>query len=214
MPTMHNFLIWEKQGNSPIEALPEDHMPNFHHYDDARDIWMAVKARFGGNEESKKMRKKDLCLKLKQLTEFSFFSCVEEARARLCVTSTEVASALPSTLVHKLVYLGIIKQEAGLDIIVDSKLTYSDQQSIVPSVYQTSGRSDNIMECVLHSFVAENEPDQHMIYEDFDQVDQLEMEELDLKKQDWYGEKVYGVAWLGLNADNGGDARVSDDASC
>ncbi|GKC71328.1 hypothetical protein Tco_1117211, partial [Tanacetum coccineum] len=64
-----------------------------------------------------------------------------------------------------------------------SKLTYSDQQSIVPSVYQTSGRSDNIMECVLHSFVAENEPDQHMIYEDFDQVDQLEMEELDLKWQ-------------------------------
>ncbi|GKF05860.1 hypothetical protein Tco_0036528, partial [Tanacetum coccineum] len=64
-----------------------------------------------------------------------------------------------------------------------SKSTYSDQQRIVPSVSQTSGRSDNIMECVLHSFVAENEPDQDMIYEDFDQVDQLEMEELDLKWQ-------------------------------
>ncbi|GJX81219.1 hypothetical protein Tco_0329368 [Tanacetum coccineum] len=66
------------------------------------------------------------------------------------------------------------------------KLTYSDQQSIVPSVYQTSGRSDNIMKCVLHSFVAENEPDQDMIYEDFDQVDQLEMEELDLKWQNGF----------------------------
>ncbi|GJR19756.1 putative ribonuclease H-like domain-containing protein [Tanacetum coccineum] len=64
-----------------------------------------------------------------------------------------------------------------------SKLNYSNQQSIVPSVSQTSGRSDSIMECVLHSFVAENEPDQDMIYEDFDQVDQLEMEELDLKWQ-------------------------------
>ncbi|GKE00734.1 hypothetical protein Tco_1388717, partial [Tanacetum coccineum] len=42
-----------------------------------------------------------------------------------------------------------------------SKPTYSDQQCIVPSVSQTSGRSDNIMEC----------------------VDQLEMEELDLKWQ-------------------------------
>ncbi|GKF70114.1 hypothetical protein Tco_0203171, partial [Tanacetum coccineum] len=39
-----------------LQALPEDHMPDFHYYDDARDIWMAVKARFGGNEESKKMR--------------------------------------------------------------------------------------------------------------------------------------------------------------
>ncbi|GJS72886.1 hypothetical protein Tco_0705727 [Tanacetum coccineum] len=27
-----------------LQALPEDHMPDFHHYDDARDIWMAVKA--------------------------------------------------------------------------------------------------------------------------------------------------------------------------
>ncbi|GJW31919.1 retrotransposon protein, putative, ty1-copia subclass [Tanacetum coccineum] len=24
-----------------LQALPEDHMPDFHHYDDARDIWMA-----------------------------------------------------------------------------------------------------------------------------------------------------------------------------
>ncbi|GKF53853.1 hypothetical protein Tco_0160763, partial [Tanacetum coccineum] len=40
-----------------LQALPEDHMPDFHHYDNARDIWMAVKARFGGNEESKKMSK-------------------------------------------------------------------------------------------------------------------------------------------------------------
>ncbi|GKE12173.1 hypothetical protein Tco_1415724 [Tanacetum coccineum] len=39
------------------------------------------------------------------------------------------------------------------------------------------------MEYVLHSFVAENEQDQDMIYEDFDQVDQLEMEEMDLKWQ-------------------------------
>ncbi|GJT64341.1 putative ribonuclease H-like domain-containing protein [Tanacetum coccineum] len=64
-----------------------------------------------------------------------------------------------------------------------SKPTYSDQQRIVPSVSQTSGRSDNLMECVLHSFVAENDQDQDMIYEDFDQVDQLEMEEMDLKWQ-------------------------------
>ncbi|GJR63098.1 hypothetical protein Tco_1505260 [Tanacetum coccineum] len=32
-------------------------MADFHHLDDARDIWLAVKARFGGNDESKKMRK-------------------------------------------------------------------------------------------------------------------------------------------------------------
>ncbi|GJT80034.1 hypothetical protein Tco_1054376 [Tanacetum coccineum] len=40
-----------------LQSLPKDHMVDFHHLDDARDIWLAVKARFGGNDESKKMRK-------------------------------------------------------------------------------------------------------------------------------------------------------------
>nr|GFA07878.1 ribonuclease H-like domain-containing protein [Tanacetum cinerariifolium] len=40
-----------------LRSLPEDHMADFHHLDDAREIWLAIKARFGGNDESKKMRK-------------------------------------------------------------------------------------------------------------------------------------------------------------
>nr|GEU62568.1 hypothetical protein [Tanacetum cinerariifolium] len=40
-----------------LQSLPEDHMDDIHHLDDAREIWLAVKAQFGGNEESKKMRK-------------------------------------------------------------------------------------------------------------------------------------------------------------
>ncbi|GKG26956.1 ribonuclease H-like domain-containing protein, partial [Tanacetum coccineum] len=65
----------------------------------------------------------------------------------------------------------------------EPKPNYSDQQTVVHVTSQTSGHSDNIMECVMHSFVAGNDPDQAMIYEDFDQVDQLELEELDLKWQ-------------------------------
>nr|GEY33800.1 hypothetical protein [Tanacetum cinerariifolium] len=38
-------------------SIPDDHVVDFHYMDDARDIWNAVKARFGGNAESKKMRK-------------------------------------------------------------------------------------------------------------------------------------------------------------
>nr|GEV25562.1 putative reverse transcriptase domain-containing protein [Tanacetum cinerariifolium] len=55
-----------------LQSLPEDHMADFHHLDDAREIWLAMKARFGGNKESKKMRK----TMLKQ--EFSEFSVSEE----------------------------------------------------------------------------------------------------------------------------------------
>nr|GEY47399.1 xylulose kinase-1 [Tanacetum cinerariifolium] len=30
-----------------LQSLPKDHMADFHHLDDAREIWLAVKARFG-----------------------------------------------------------------------------------------------------------------------------------------------------------------------
>ncbi|GJU52141.1 putative ribonuclease H-like domain-containing protein [Tanacetum coccineum] len=40
-----------------LQSIPDDHVAYFHYMDDARDIWNAVKARFGGNAESKKMRK-------------------------------------------------------------------------------------------------------------------------------------------------------------
>ncbi|GJZ84536.1 hypothetical protein Tco_0649875, partial [Tanacetum coccineum] len=175
-----------------LQALPEDHMPDFHHYDDARDIWMAVKARFGGNEESKKMKK----TMLKQ--QFAEFSVTEEEGLHKGYDNDDInlkfLRALPSSwsqvalalktrgglesmsfddLYNKLRSLELdvrIGHSYGVKAAVapthsafigaassGSKLIYSDQQSFVPSVYQTSGRSDNIMECVLHSFVAENE---------------------------------------------------------
>ncbi|GJR91533.1 ribonuclease H-like domain-containing protein, partial [Tanacetum coccineum] len=38
-------------------AIPEDHLAKFHKMTDAKEIWNAIKSRFGGNDESKKMQK-------------------------------------------------------------------------------------------------------------------------------------------------------------
>ncbi|GJS31254.1 ribonuclease H-like domain-containing protein [Tanacetum coccineum] len=38
-------------------ALPEDHLAKFHKMTDAKEMWEAIKSRFGGNNESKKMQK-------------------------------------------------------------------------------------------------------------------------------------------------------------
>ncbi|GJZ60585.1 ribonuclease H-like domain-containing protein [Tanacetum coccineum] len=37
--------------------LPEDHLAKFHKMTDAKEMWDAIKSRFGGNDESKKMQK-------------------------------------------------------------------------------------------------------------------------------------------------------------
>nr|GEU67772.1 ribonuclease H-like domain-containing protein [Tanacetum cinerariifolium] len=43
-----------------LQSIHDDHIADFHYMDDARDLWNAVKARFGGNAEFKKMRKSTL----------------------------------------------------------------------------------------------------------------------------------------------------------
>ncbi|GJW27761.1 putative ribonuclease H-like domain-containing protein, partial [Tanacetum coccineum] len=44
-------------------------------------------------------------------------------------------------------------------------------------------RSGNVIEDVLQSFVADSEPEQQLAYEDFDQIEKLDLEEMDLKWQ-------------------------------
>nr|GEV94865.1 xylulose kinase-1 [Tanacetum cinerariifolium] len=39
----------EKARTILLSALPDEHMGDFYHMIDARDIWNAIKARFGGN---------------------------------------------------------------------------------------------------------------------------------------------------------------------
>ncbi|GJV69389.1 ribonuclease H-like domain-containing protein [Tanacetum coccineum] len=40
-----------------LMAIPEDHLAKFHKMTDAKEIWDAIRSRFGGNDESKKMQK-------------------------------------------------------------------------------------------------------------------------------------------------------------
>nr|GEY60389.1 ribonuclease H-like domain-containing protein [Tanacetum cinerariifolium] len=155
-----------------LQSLPKDHMADFHHLDDAREIWLAVKARFGGNEESKKIRK----TMLKQ--EFSEFSVPEEEglhkgydRFQNILSQLNQMQAKPDNDDVNTKFLRALPpswSQVALTLKTKGGLEYL---------------SFGIMEDVLHSFVAENEPSQQLAYEDFEQVDQLEMEELEIKWQ-------------------------------
>nr|GEW70567.1 ribonuclease H-like domain-containing protein [Tanacetum cinerariifolium] len=209
-------------------------MADLHHLDDAREIWLAVKARFGGNGESKKMRK----TMLKQA--FSEFSVSEEEglhkgydRFQKILSQLNQMQAKPDNDDVNIKFLRALppswsqvaltlKTRGGLEYLsfddlynklrsleiavksgssygsrsstvapthsafigaasTNTKMVYSDQPSYSSLISYTPVPFGSIMEDVLHSFVAENEPTQQLAYEDFEQVDQLEMEELDIK---------------------------------
>nr|GEW71953.1 reverse transcriptase domain-containing protein [Tanacetum cinerariifolium] len=64
----------EKAMTILLSALLDEHMGDFYHMIDARDIWNAIKVRFGGNAEFKKMQKSLLKQK------FEEFKIFEEER--------------------------------------------------------------------------------------------------------------------------------------
>nr|GEV31403.1 ribonuclease H-like domain-containing protein [Tanacetum cinerariifolium] len=58
--TNNDMNIWKRESKARttlLQSIPDDHVADFYYMDDAREIWNAVKAKFGGNAESKKMRK-------------------------------------------------------------------------------------------------------------------------------------------------------------
>ncbi|GJZ70430.1 putative ribonuclease H-like domain-containing protein, partial [Tanacetum coccineum] len=67
----------------------------------------------------------------------------------------------------------------------NSKMSYPDQShsTTFTSASSSPTASSNVMENVLHSFVAESDPQQQITYEDFDQIGKLDLEELDIKWQ-------------------------------
>ncbi|GJR91684.1 zinc knuckle CX2CX4HX4C containing protein [Tanacetum coccineum] len=57
---MEEFLARERERKARttlLIALPEDHLAKFYKMTDAKKMWEAIKSRFGGNDESKKMQK-------------------------------------------------------------------------------------------------------------------------------------------------------------
>ncbi|GJR47622.1 hypothetical protein Tco_1315725 [Tanacetum coccineum] len=66
----------EKALNILLSAIPDRHLLSFHDAVDARSLWKAIKARFGGNEASKKMQKNQIYANLKfKKTSFCVACC-------------------------------------------------------------------------------------------------------------------------------------------
>ncbi|GJV74687.1 putative ribonuclease H-like domain-containing protein [Tanacetum coccineum] len=70
------------------------------------------------------------------------------------------------------------------------KMSYADSPSYSSSTYTAPSnsktgfhRSSNVIEDVLQSFVADTEPEQQLAYEDFEQIEKMDLEEMDLKWQ-------------------------------
>ncbi|GJX70102.1 hypothetical protein Tco_0307273, partial [Tanacetum coccineum] len=188
-----------------LQYIPDDHVDDFHYMDDARDIWNAVKARFGGNAESKKMRKSML---KQEFLEFRISKSKglhkEYDRIQKILRQLNQLKAKPDDEDINLKFLRDIKgysthsssQSPSHSAFVSTtstskKMSYAESPSFSSSTTYSapssskarSHSSGNVLQDVLHSLVAESEPEQQVAYEDFEQIDKLDLEEMDIKWQ-------------------------------
>nr|GEX05106.1 xylulose kinase-1 [Tanacetum cinerariifolium] len=153
-----------------LQSFPKDHMADFHHLDDAREIWLAALPPSWSQVA--------LTLKTRgSLKYLSFDDLYNKLRSLEIDVNDGSSYGSRSTTVaptHS-AFIGAAS--------TNTKMVYSDQPSYFSLISYTPTPSGSIMKDVLHSFVAENESTQQLAYQDFKQVDQLEMEELDIKWQ-------------------------------
>nr|GEU31707.1 ribonuclease H-like domain-containing protein [Tanacetum cinerariifolium] len=116
-----------------LQSIPDDHVADFHYMDDARDIWNAVKARFGGNAESKKMRKSMLKQEFSELKFDDEDINLKFLRA-LPLSWSQVALTLKTKGRLELLFFGDLYYKLKtLKVDVKGYNTFSSSQFVGPS---------------------------------------------------------------------------------
>ncbi|GJW02066.1 putative ribonuclease H-like domain-containing protein [Tanacetum coccineum] len=175
-----DYPIWEviQKGNGLPErererkarttlliAIPEDHLVKFHRMTDAKDIWDAIKTRFGGNDKSKKMQK----YILKQ--QFEVFTISNSEGLHKGYDSQSSSSSLN---------VAFVSSES-----TNSTNNFSTASSASPSSSQNSKRenSSSYTDDPMYSFFVNQSNSPQLDHEDLEQIDEYDLEEMDLKWQ-------------------------------
>ncbi|GJT98754.1 putative ribonuclease H-like domain-containing protein [Tanacetum coccineum] len=149
-----------------LMALPKDHLAKFHKMTDAKEMWEAIKSRFGGNDESKKMQK----YILKQQFEGFFVLNLEGLHKGY-------DRSLPS---HWSQISLIMGTKPGVDSLSFNDL-YNNLRVFEPDIKGSTASSSSTQNV---AFVFENTRMVHNSdHEDLEQLDEFDLEEMDLKWQ-------------------------------
>nr|GEU48733.1 putative ribonuclease H-like domain-containing protein [Tanacetum cinerariifolium] len=184
-----------------LMAIPEDHLAKFHKMTDAKEMWEAIKSRFSGNDESKKMQK----YILKQQFKGFYISNLEGLhkgydRFQSILSQLEIHGADVSTKDANQKFLRVFESNVKGSTasssstqnvaFVSSDSTNGSNEVSTANGVSTSFGHNSQKECsssytddLMYSFFANQSSDPQLDYEDLEQVDEFDLEEMDLKWQ-------------------------------
>ncbi|GJV35090.1 ribonuclease H-like domain-containing protein [Tanacetum coccineum] len=176
-----------------LMALPEDHLAKFHKMTDAKEMWEAIKSRFGGNDESKKMQK----YILKQ--QFEGFSVSNSEglhkgydRFQSLLSQLEIHGAGVSSEDANQKFLRSLPSAwSQVSLIMRTKprvdsLSFDDLTNNVSTAYDVSnpsGQNSQYEHASSYSLLPNQSSYPQLDHEDLEQLDEFDLEEMDLKWQ-------------------------------
>nr|GEX03652.1 ribonuclease H-like domain-containing protein [Tanacetum cinerariifolium] len=167
-----------KAKSTPILAIPDEHLLKFHTCKDAKSLWEAIKNRFGGNMESKKIQKTIL----KQN-----YENFEDANLKLL-------RSLPSAWNNVTL---IMRNKSDLDTLSMDDLynnlkvtneTINTTHIVFAASSKDQASTASYADDVMFSFYSNQSNATHLDNEDLEQIDIDDLEEIDLK---WTKVKCY-----------------------
>ncbi|GJY52704.1 putative ribonuclease H-like domain-containing protein [Tanacetum coccineum] len=147
-----------------LMALPEDHLAKFHKMTDAKEMWEAIKSRFGGNDESKKMQK----YILKQQFEGFSVSNSEGLHKGYDRFQTQLKHHPRNTQNVAFVPLRTLSTNRCIQLV---------------GVTNPSGHNSQYEQTSSYSLLANQSSCPQLDHEDLEQLDEFDLEEMDLKWQ-------------------------------
>ncbi|GJU53646.1 ribonuclease H-like domain-containing protein [Tanacetum coccineum] len=198
-----------KAKNILLMAIPKEHMRRFHGMDDAKEIWEAIRTRFGGNANSKKMQKAVFKQQFEAFKISSseglekgydrFQQLLSQLEAHGAEVSNEDANhkflkSLPPEW-SNLAMTMRTKPDVDTLSIDDIKSSTNKVKFGFTDAYSTCTpftSSTNILEKealagfaneVIYSLFAKQSEDWDLLHEDLEQIDDLDIEEMDINWQ-------------------------------
>ncbi|GJV74719.1 ribonuclease H-like domain-containing protein [Tanacetum coccineum] len=184
-------------------AIPDEYQLRFHTIKDAKSLWAAIKSRFGGNVESKKMQKNVL---KQQFENFSvsdtkgldkaydrFQKLISQLEVHGAAVPNEDANqkflrALPSSWNN--VALIIVETKMNVAFLSAEDTSSSNEVNTANSVSTASGHnsqgqasSSSYTDDLMFSFFTNRSSGPQLDDEDLKQIDHGDSEEMDLKWQ-------------------------------
>ncbi|GJV45299.1 ribonuclease H-like domain-containing protein, partial [Tanacetum coccineum] len=180
-----------------LMALPKDHLAKFHKMTDAKEMWEAIKSRFGGNDESKKMQKYILKQQfegfsvsnseglhkgydrfqslLSQLEIHGAGVSIEDANQKVFESDVKGSTASSSSMQN----MAFVSKNTCSTNEVSTAYGASTSSGHNPQREGSSSYTDELM----YSFFANQSSGRQLDHEDLEQLNEFDLEEMDLKWQ-------------------------------